>query len=102
MVSPHLARSIAKIESLPTDDGSVLDTIAGAILRIFVRINQIEADNGRLGRRLAALEQSAKDRSNGVGNGAAAAGEDHQRHRGPTLSRAHPSSQSSHAAKPAK
>jgi hypothetical protein len=45
-----------KIEELLTDDGSVLDTIAGAILRIFVRINQIEVVHDRIMRRLAALE----------------------------------------------
>jgi hypothetical protein len=54
--SPNLARSARKIEELPADDGSVLDTIAGAILRIFVRINRIEAEHARLGRRLKAVE----------------------------------------------
>jgi hypothetical protein len=54
--SPNLARARAKIEQLPTDDGSVLDTLAGAILRLFVRVQQIEAMNERLMHKLAALE----------------------------------------------
>jgi hypothetical protein len=56
MPPPNLVRSTKRIEELPTDDGSVLDTIAGAILRIFVRINELEAANARLVRRLKALE----------------------------------------------
>jgi hypothetical protein len=40
--SPDLARAARKIEDMPVEDGSVLDCLAGAILRIFVRINQIE------------------------------------------------------------
>jgi len=47
-MKPNLARAARKIDELPTDDGSILDTIAGAILRIFVRINQLEAENARL------------------------------------------------------
>jgi hypothetical protein len=38
--SPDLARAALKIEELPTDDGSVLDAIAGAILRIFVCVRR--------------------------------------------------------------
>jgi hypothetical protein len=69
MSSPNLARSARKIEELPTDDGSVLDTIAGAILRIFVRINQIEAEHARLGR-LKAVEGAPAAAEEVRGNGA--------------------------------
>jgi hypothetical protein len=56
MQSPDLARSARKIEEMPRDDGSVLDCLAGSILRIFTRLNQIEAENARLLRRVRALE----------------------------------------------
>jgi hypothetical protein len=49
------------LEELPTDDGSVLDTLAGSILRIFTRINQLEAEHARLMRRLKALETPGVD-----------------------------------------
>jgi hypothetical protein len=61
MPSPNLVRAARKIEELPTDDGSVLDTIAGAILRIFVRINQLEVEHARLTSRLKALESPAAE-----------------------------------------
>jgi hypothetical protein len=32
---PNLARSARKLEDLPSDDGRVVDTLAGAILRVF-------------------------------------------------------------------
>jgi hypothetical protein len=41
---------------LSTEDGSALDTIAGAILRIFVRLNQIETAHAGLARRLKEIE----------------------------------------------
>ena len=58
MPSPNLVRAAQRIEELPTDDGSVLDTLTGAILRIFVRLIQLEAMNARLVSRVAALEGS--------------------------------------------
>ena len=71
--SPDLARAALKIEELPTDDGSVLDAIAGAILRILVRIKV----HDRIMHRLAALERelepaASPDRVRG-NNGATAA-----------------------------
>jgi hypothetical protein len=71
--SPNLARAARKIEELPCDDGSILDTLAGSILRIFVRINQIEAMNERLMHKLKALEEAAETESPPTtrGNGAA-------------------------------
>jgi hypothetical protein len=66
MATPDLARAARRIEELPTDDGSVLDTIAGAILRIFVRINQLEGENARLSRRLAALERKQDEQDDGA------------------------------------
>jgi hypothetical protein len=68
--SPDLARAALKIEELPTDDGSVLDAIAGAILRIFVRINQIEKVHDRIMHRLAALERELERRLRRIGSGA--------------------------------
>jgi hypothetical protein len=56
--SLDLARSARRIEEMPTHDGSVLDVLAGAILRIFTRLNQIEADHARVISRMAALERS--------------------------------------------
>jgi hypothetical protein len=53
------ASSIRKIEDLPSDGGRVVDTLAGAILRIFVRLEAIEEAQARLARRLAALERNA-------------------------------------------
>ena len=42
MSSPSLARSQAQVEDLPSDGGRVVDTLAGAILRVFARLNEIE------------------------------------------------------------
>lgn len=52
-----LETSRRKIEDLPDDGGHVVDTLAGAILRIFVRINHLEAEIARLKRRPAPDEQ---------------------------------------------
>jgi hypothetical protein len=56
MSSPNLASSARKLEDLPSDGGHVVDTLAGAILRIFVKLRAIEEAQARLGRRIAALE----------------------------------------------
>lgn len=45
-----------KIEDLPSDGGKVVDVLAGAILRLFIRLGEIDAALGRHDRRLAALE----------------------------------------------
>ena len=54
--SPGLARSQAKIEDLPSDGGRVVDTLAGAILRVFARLNEIERAYNDLRARVAVLE----------------------------------------------
>jgi hypothetical protein len=55
--SPNLARSQAKIEDLPSDGGRVVDTLAGALLRVFVRLNEMERAFGELRKRVGLLEE---------------------------------------------
>jgi hypothetical protein len=55
-ITPALIR---KVEDLPSDGGRTVDTIAGALLRIFTRLNALERTQALLGRRLAALEKAA-------------------------------------------
>jgi hypothetical protein len=47
MPSPNLARSARKLEDLPSDGGRVVDTLAGAMLRVFVRLNEMERAFGK-------------------------------------------------------
>ena len=56
MSDPSLARSQAKVEDLPSDGGRVVDTIAGAMLRVFVRLNEIERAYNDLRARVGVLE----------------------------------------------
>ena len=56
MSSPNLTRTVRKLEDLPSDGGRAVDTLAGAMLRLFVRLHALEERQARLGRRLAALE----------------------------------------------
>jgi hypothetical protein len=49
-----------KIEDLPSDGGKIVDTLAGALLRTFVRLTELDQAIGRLGRRVAALEGSQR------------------------------------------
>jgi hypothetical protein len=76
MPSPNLARSARKLEDLPSDGGAAVDCLAGALLRTFVRLNELEAALARISRRVAALEGSsapgAPDQVRG-GNGSAGA-----------------------------
>jgi len=51
-----LSNTRRRIEDIPSDNGKVVDTIAGALLRAFVRLNELDQANARLGRRLALLE----------------------------------------------
>jgi hypothetical protein len=53
-----------RLENL-SDDGRALDTIAGALFRIFRRLEELDAAMARLGRRLTALEprQPAKGKA---------------------------------------
>ena len=50
------ASTIRKLEDLPSDGGRAVDTLAGAMLRLFVKLHALEETQARLGRRLAALE----------------------------------------------
>ena len=52
-----LSKTRRKIEDFPSDNGKVVDTIAGALLRAFVRLNELDQANARLGRRVAVLEE---------------------------------------------
>jgi hypothetical protein len=54
--SPNLARSARTIEELPSDGGKTVDTLAGGLLRVFIRLNEIEDALAKLTRRVAALE----------------------------------------------
>jgi hypothetical protein len=65
MMSPGLARAARKLEDLPSDGRRAVDTLAGANLRIFIRLNELEEVCKRLGRRLAVLE-AQKDPGNGT------------------------------------
>ena len=52
-----LSKTRRKIEDFPSDNGKVVDTIACALLRAFVRLNELDQANARLGRRVAVLEE---------------------------------------------
>jgi hypothetical protein len=70
MPSPdHFANITRRLEELPSDGGQAVDTLAGAVLRLFIRSNELEAQLARLTRRVAALEGEAKPAD--VKNGAA-------------------------------
>ena len=51
-----LAAQRQKIENLNSTDTRVIDTIAGALLRIFVRLEESDAELERLRRRVRELE----------------------------------------------
>jgi hypothetical protein len=51
-----LAATVRKVEELPSDGGKIVDTLAGAVLRVFARLGEFETEIGRLKRRLAAIE----------------------------------------------
>jgi len=51
-----LRKTRRKIEDIRSDNGKVVDTIAGALLRTFVRLNELDQANVRLNRRVAVLE----------------------------------------------
>ena len=55
-MSANIASTTRKLEDLPSDGGRAVDTLAGAMLRLFVRLHALEETQARLGRRLAALE----------------------------------------------
>jgi hypothetical protein len=49
-----------KIEDLPSDGGHVVDVLAGAYLRIFCRLKQLETAYDDLRARLTAIEDGAR------------------------------------------
>jgi hypothetical protein len=65
----HFASITRRLEDLPSDGGAAVDCLAGALLRTFVRLNELEAQLARVTRRAAALEGEAKPAD--VKNGAA-------------------------------
>jgi hypothetical protein len=67
----RFATTIRKLEDLPTDGGQAVDTLAGANLRIFMRLHQLEAALVRMSRRVAALEAPAGAESPGSSPGQA-------------------------------
>jgi anti-sigma factor RsiW len=55
--------TIRKLKDLPSDGGHAVDVLAGANLRIFVRLKELEQAYGDLRARLATLEErSARQR----------------------------------------
>jgi hypothetical protein len=55
-----LSRSRRKIENLPSDEGRAFDILAGAILRLFSRVNDLDRTLQSLLRRLNTLEKQAE------------------------------------------
>jgi hypothetical protein len=65
-----LAHAQAKVADLPSDGGKTVDTLAGAQLRTFIRLNELEAALIRVTHRLSVLEGNGDhepivDRRNG-------------------------------------
>lgn len=52
--------TVRKLDDLPSDNGKTVDCLAGALLRLFVRVSEIDALLGSYGRRLAALEHGIR------------------------------------------
>ena len=68
MPSPDRFASITRrLEDLPSDGGAAVDCLAGALLRTFVRLNELEAALARATRRLAVLEGGPKPAKEGDG-----------------------------------
>ena len=68
MPSPDRFASITRrLEDLPSDGGAAVDTLAGALLRTFIRLNELEAALARLTRRVAVIEGGAKPAKEGDG-----------------------------------
>jgi hypothetical protein len=59
MSPSNLASTVRKLEDLPSDGGRAVDTLSGAILRLFVKLAAIERAQALLGRRLDRLEKSS-------------------------------------------
>ena len=41
-----LAATVRKVEELPSDGGKIVDTLAGAVLRVFARLGEFETEIG--------------------------------------------------------
>ena len=52
--------TIKKLEDLPSDGGHAVDVLAGANLRIFCRLQKIEAAYSELRARLATIEERSR------------------------------------------
>jgi hypothetical protein len=61
-------QSARKLEDLPSDGGAAVDTLAGGLLRAFVKISELESALDRVTRRVGALEGGAAPPK--AGNGA--------------------------------
>jgi hypothetical protein len=48
--------AVRRLEDLPSDGGQTVDTLAGGLLRTFIRLNALEAALARITSRVAALE----------------------------------------------
>jgi hypothetical protein len=76
-----LSKTRRKIEDIPSDNGKVVDTIAGALLRTFVRLNELDQANARLGLRVAVLEGQRQTRPGSCGEATGSARRRQRRHR---------------------
>jgi hypothetical protein len=55
----RFANITRRLEERPSDGGQAVDTLAGANLRIFIRLHELEAALARVTRRVVALEAAA-------------------------------------------
>src|SRR5262249_14617534 len=68
VASPDLVRQQAKVENLPLDDGRAIDTLAGAVVRVFARLNEIEGAYRDLRARVVILEERPAPRPTPAAN----------------------------------
>jgi hypothetical protein len=61
MPPSSIDRSARKLEDLASDGGQAVDTLAGAILRLFIRANEIEGLLAKIGRRVARVEAAVAE-----------------------------------------
>jgi hypothetical protein len=57
VTTPDLDRAQARVENLPEAGDRAFDTLAGGLLRVFARLNQVEDAYRGLSRRVAVLEE---------------------------------------------
>ena len=63
MSFPDLDRTQRKLEDLPSDGGHAVDVLAGANLRIFVRLKELEAAYADLRARMRARRSAPRHRA---------------------------------------